>query len=714
MAEKLEAKIIRPVAKVRRLRLEVPDEGAKIARLGASLDEFAANVAGITIRKTQEHARSQEEKGRVAAAKAIAAGQDTLEEMVKAGIIDRGSNPFFRDGVLFMAGKARADAYNNALTVAAAKEIPADSVDPGAMDDLIENIAAEFIHSEEDPAIQAGFAERAAGFATLAKQRHAQLVANNLENMNLDQAANLFRGTALGATDGVDAEFIVPNLVMAIQAQAEQWLDNIPDPSAHDKRTMNRAITSAIASLIEDGALGEEDAIAAMKLLRGGTGPLWGSKEHSAVIQDAIDTAVGRETRRTKLQKDRELAQQQTREADAMAEMFAAAGESGVLDTSKIVAEQRSSHGRAFRTGFADAMRQLSLSYEQAEQDTYVGNEAIERDYIARIFAGENVSLEELSMRIPARELTGDQVIMLGNLVTTHRNMLTNNPLKAARFRRMDMAIKGGLTSWMGSEFGSQAYYAALPAMGAALVAWEADPTTANFTAESPEFLKFVDDTMKNLQSQYMEFDKWQDLQEVQAQVEGLNILEAYKTTVYETSPAKLKEWYAETVMMQEGHVFSSDLADFLTAQGRALDPDAPKEDYIEAIAGQLEQAGVDLTTEENQAELEELMSEIRGTDKKVTQVEPTDDDDDDDSLGDAGAFSKLTAEGKIPGGMEVFKRLFTDVIEGIPATSTRADAGKIATAQQILRDALVTRGWIPPLKPGTKPALIRQTVASN
>jgi len=272
--------------------------------------------------------------------------------------------------------------------------------------------------------------------------------------------------------------------VMAVQAQAEEYLG--PDPSAHDKRTMNRAITASIAGLIEDGVLGEDAAISAMKLLKGGTGNLWGSQEHSAVIQDAIDTQVNRVTRRQKFEDDRILREKQTNEDKATAAMFAAAGETGILDIQPMIDMQRESKGKAFRLGYIDAQRQLSLVYEHAAQDTYVGSEVIERDYGARIFAGEPVSREELAHSLETKDLTLDQVVRLGNMLTTHQNMLANNPAKSARFRRMDAATKGGMTSWMGSEYGSQAYYASLPAMAAALEGWEADPKNANFTAESP------------------------------------------------------------------------------------------------------------------------------------------------------------------------------------------------------------------------------------
>lgn len=613
MAKKLGEQKLTPKATAQRLTLAVGDFQTPANRLAASLDEFAGNVTGITVRKLQEHATGQEEKGRQAAAEAIAAGHTTLEEMTKAGIIDRGSNPFFRDGVLFMAGQVRANAYNNALVLAAAEEIPSDSTDPNAMDALTERVAQEFTTADDDEATRAGFAERAAGFATAHQQRHTLMVADNLENKHLDQAADLFRGVVLDATDGVDAEFQVANIVMGIQAKAEEWLKTIPDPSRHDLKTMNRGIVQGIASAIEDGSLHEDEAIAAMKLLRGGTGPLWKVKEHAAVIQQALDTMANRETKRVKLRADRELRQKMTREADATEAMFAKAAVTGVLDIQPILDAQIASHGLAFRLGFVESQSELALYYENAAQDTYVGSEAVERDYIGRIFGGENVSREELANRMKTRELTGDQVIMLGNLLSNHQNMLSNNPEKAARFRTMDSAVRGSMTSWMGAEYGSQAYYSAAPAMAQALSGWEADPKNANFTSTSPEFLTFVNDTMKHLQSLYMETDKWQDMQEEQALNEGNNRLELYKTTRFETSPTALKRWLAESQMLEDGHAPSTSFSDFFTVPGRGLSPDAPAGDFSDALYGQLIQSGVDVGSDEFREEIEGLMGEIRG-----------------------------------------------------------------------------------------------------
>jgi len=715
MAEKLGAKKLTPQASVQKLNLAVGDFESPARRLEASLNEFAQNVAGTAVRKHNEHAKSQEEKGRAAAAEAIAAGHTTLEEMTKEGIIDRGSNPFFRDGVLFMAGKARADAFNNAVTIAAAEEIPEDSTDPNAMDAIIERVSGEFTTADDDESTRAGFAERAEQFATTQMSRHAQRVADNLVSKHLDQASDLFRGVVLQATDGVDPEFHVPNVVMAVQAQAEEYLGAIPDPSAHDKRTMNRAITASIAGLIEDGVLGEDAAISAMKLLKGGTGNLWGSQEHSAVIQDAIDTQVNRVTRRQKFEDDRILREKQTNEDKATAAMFAAAGETGILDIQPMIDMQRESKGKAFRLGYIDAQRQLSLVYEHAAQDTYVGSEVIERDYGARIFAGEPVSREELAHSLETKDLTLDQVVRLGNMLTTHQNMLANNPAKSARFRRMDAATKGGMTSWMGSEYGSQAYYASLPAMAAALEGWEADPKNANFTAESKEFLDFTNETMKNLQSRFMETDQWQELQDEQDRIQGVNMLERYKSTVYESRPETLRNWYAEALMLSEGRAPSASFSEFVDAPGRSLGADAPLEDYADAIFGQMQQSGVAVPQGD---ELESMMNELRG-------AVVTDEDDEDsgesaapaeDEPEERGAFFTPSADGGVPGGLEVAQRLFGGFLEGIQSSDEPTGTGpegdlRIRGGLQVFRDALVKRGWVPPSMKPTEPPLPRQKI---
>ena len=703
MAQKLGAQKLTPKATVQKLSLAVGDFQTPANRLAASLNEFSSNVVGITVRKSQEHAAGQEAKGRTAAAEAIAAGHDTIEEMVKAGVIDKGMDPFFRDGVLFMAGKARADAYNNALAFAAAEEIPADSTDPHALDSILERVASEFIGDEEDEAIQAGFASRAEGFATAAVSRHVQRVADNIVDLNLRQVGDLFRGVALEAIDGVDAQFHVPNLVLAMQAQAEEWLENNPDASSFEKRTMNRGIVTALGSLVDDQSLNEDNVIAIMKLLKGGTGSLWGVQEHAEYIQEAIDTSVGRETRRAKLTEDRILRQKMANEEEAMAGIFATAGETGILDMQPIVAQQRASFGKAFRTGFVVSSENLAINWESAAQDTYVGSAEIERDYVQRIYAGENVSLEELSGRIVTRELTGDQVIKIGNLVLSHKNMLANNPQKAARFRRMDSAVKGAMSSFMGSEFGSQSYYAAVADMASALEGWESDPKNANFSATAPEFLGFVNETLKRLQDLYMEPGQKEFLQETQAGIEAENRLLLYGTQLYETSVPTLKRWYAETIMMAGGRPPSDDLADFLTADGRAIgvgdEPLLQAETYADAIFGQLVQAGASI----NDEELDSLMAEIRGVAPEADVDDEAEEDTDLSavSINQAeGIFFDPTFDGKAPGPLVVATRLYRRFLESIPATSVRTDLGKIPEASQIFRDALVARGWVPDALP--------------
>lgn len=708
MAEKLGERALQPVATPQRLQLAIPDFQTKATRLASSLDEFAANVAGITIRKSQEAATKQEKEGREAAAEAIAAGHATLGEMVKAGIIDQGSNPFFRDGVLFMAGKARADAYNNALTVAAAQEIPADSTDPKAMDALIERVAGEFVTSEDDDALRAGFAERAESYAVQQQQRHARTVANNLEDLNLNQAADLFRGVSLQATDGVDPEFMVENLVPAIRAQAEEYLGNIDDAKPFQRRTMNRAIAAALASLVDDGVLGE-DAVKEVALqIKTGTGTLWGSLEHSATIQAAIDTQVNRETRRLAFEQARELRQKQSNEKDAVDAMFIAAGESGILDTSEIERRQRASGGTEFRLGFMKQMENLSLTFEQAAQETYVGNEALRREYGARILSGENISLPELGTRVKIGELTLDQAVQLGNMSIQHRQMLANDPRKAAMFRRTDAIVKGGLTSWAGSDFGSQSYAAALESMALAL--GEFQDTHQNATAESPEFLKFTNDLMKDLQRQYMGPGQWQELQEVQAENEGENVKERYNSQVFESSKPKLMRWYAEALMMSEGFEPSSDLADFFTTPGRGLGADEDIGAYADAIFGQLVQSGVDMRDPGVIAKIDRMKNDVRGVTAEPIGIPGIDFDQPDPFKPEViSAFRPQVPGAPIPSSGEVLDVLLTRAVERlgtIPESPDPKATGEIPSGVQVVRDALIKLGWIPPAGQKNQPSL--------
>jgi hypothetical protein len=258
-------------------------------------------------------------------------------------------------------------------------------------------------------------------------------------------------------------------------------------------------------------------------------------------------------------------------------------------------------------------MDQYALDIQSAGMDKYVGDPMVESEYVARIFSGEAVSRLELASNLRDKTLTMEQVIRVGNLISTHQNMLANNPAAAARFNRMDATVKGALTSWMGSDYGNQTYLSALSAMGEAVQGWEADPKNANFSATSPEYLKFVTDTSIALQRQFMETSKWEEMQDTQAQVEADNKLEIYGTKLFEADTSTLTRWYAESLMIPEGRAPSSDLADFLTQAGRQLDADdLSQEAYGLAIASQLKLAGVDMAGEDFKTTVDSLIANLR------------------------------------------------------------------------------------------------------
>ncbi len=104
---------------------------------------------------------------------------------------------------------------------------------------------------------------------------------------------------------------------------------------------------------------------------------------------------------------------------------------------------------------------------------------------------------------------------------------------------------------------------------------------------------------------------QWQEMQLIQAENEAINKVEVYRATLFESNQSTLLQWYGEALSMQDGFAPSAGLADFLTAPGRGIGEDAPMSFYAEAIALQLDLAGVDLKEGETALELARIIAKI-------------------------------------------------------------------------------------------------------
>ena len=609
---KLKEQKLVPQATAQALELSLPSQ-APLERLARSLDEFGSNVAGIAVRKANESATAETQRGSIAGAEAVAAGLDTEEELLDAKIITRGEGSFFRDGVMLMAGQAHADAFAAALTVAAAEKSLHTSVDPDAMDRLVEELAGQFNSGDRGEAFAAGFAERAASLVSQAKQRHANTVAGNLEKLNNEQLTDLLRGGLLEAVDGVDGEFLVENSRAAIFRIHTQWLGNIRDIHPRDRRLLNLATVRAIESLIDDGILNDARAVELMKSIPTSDGNnLWGKKLHSDIIRDAVDRSLTRQSKRLKAEEDSKLRIQLAAQVDYTERMFARGLEDGFLDTTEMRVAQELSKGQLFTVHFIRDQELRSIEWEKAAQDTYIGNVAMFRDYGVRIISGEGMNTEEMSVHIKRGGLTLEQGLRLAQLQATHKDMKLNNPIETAMFNKLDSMTKGGLGSWAGAQFATQAYSAGASTMAEMWQEWKKDPKNAGMSVQDPRFLEFVNETVTFLQREFMLPSQWRLLQESQADNERDNKIEPYVDTLFEPDPATLKLYYAETLMMREGRRPSSGLSALLSEPGRAIPADAPVESYTQAILAQMKLAGIDIKDNDIVAEIDSIIKGLR------------------------------------------------------------------------------------------------------
>lgn len=698
MAKKLQAVQLTPQATAQRLQLALPDT-SKFGRLAKSLDDFGANVAGITVRKLNEASAEEEERGRVAGAKAIAEGRATEAELEKDGIITKGEGSFFRDGVMEMAGNAHADAFSNAVLIAAGEESLHESEDPEAMDKLIERISKKFNLEDRGEAFDAGFAGRAATLMSQHLSRHAMTVAGNLEKLNNDQLNDLLRGSALEGLEGADPNFKVENLVEVLVATGLKWRNNNTNEKPRDKRLLNKATTATIAGLVREGLINGDQAEQVMRRISGGTGSLWSMQKHANVVEEAINKFVSTESARNNFAANAILREQMTAGEDAIARMFAKKQEEGgLLDISEILAIRADNPG-FFLDKFVEDTERMILIDENARQKRWVGDAVMFDNLRGRIISGQILNLSALVQHsVEPGKLNMDQVVVLSQLQVNHQNMLNNSPEKSARFRRADGLVQAGMKSWAGADFSQQQYIAALPAMAEAIQKWEDDPDNANLSAESPEFLRFATELVKTLQQNFMAQEQWRFMQETQLDLERDNKVAPYISTSYETDPDVLFSYYAETLLQQSDHRMPSPaLQEFFSKSGREIPADAPIASYVQAIIGQLALIGINVTDEEPTAivdalrlrlrpladEEEDAAAEIVGVQPDATAVATPD---------KPSIFEPQTEGGPIPGLEEVFGSAFGIVKEaatGIIGRIPKTEPGKIRTLQQIARDLL-------------------------
>ena len=590
--KKLGAQQLVPQATAQTLQLATPDF-SRFDRLARSLEEFGSTVATAGVRKQQELAQKEKARGAQAGQEAIARGLDTEKELVDAKIITRGEGSFFRDGVLEQAGQAHANAFSNAILIASAKAGLQDSTDLEEIDELIQEVAGQFNADDQGEAFAAGFAAQAAEVAQQHKERHAQVVAQNIENIHTDGVTDKYRGVSLVAIEGVDDEFIVENLVNALQAAADDHLGVITDPEKYDFDNSNKALTNALISLLNDGSINGDQAEEVHNKLNGGTGPLGGIVKHSNALQDAIDNQIIRQARRDDNVARLELKEKNDRGKTARADMFRNSKD-GLLDVSAII-DQQTRDATSFTPEFvARAIAEADL-YEAQSQKDYLSNQAVIDDYTFRILNGEAVRSEEIGLHLVEGELNNTDAVRLARLATEWQNMRANDPVGANMWDDVKILVKTGLGGFSGRAFGEQAWANAVPALQQA---WnEIRIKEPEWTNMSVEYRKWSTDQLNILQQVHLERDEWEDLQRAAALRIAVSETIPYQDNLFESNPDILIQYYAEALELQEnGREPSDGLLSFFNAPGRQLSEEgsANPDNYVVGLEGQLFQAKID------------------------------------------------------------------------------------------------------------------------
>ena len=606
MAQKLGAQRLAPQATVQKLDLKVGDFETPARRLQQSLDAFAGNVTGITVRKLQEHATGKEEEGRQAAAEAIAQGKDTLEEMVEAGIIDRGSNPFFRDGVLFMVGQARADAFNARVTVAAAEANLHKSTDPEAMDALIQEVSDEF-SGEESDTINAGFAERAAGFATQHKERHSRIVAANISKVNDDLPATLYRGALL---DSIEAspENVITNFIERAQVVSDNWLGNIEGGgNKFDKINLNNSLVAAVVSGVRGG---EITGLQAEKILQGispGTDSLWDVPRHQEAVLEAITKRASRV--QSAYQSDL-LTQQiawQSAESLALENMWSGYNEdTGELSTASIeMAMQEAARlGKPlpFRPGWVQQQQTNAKNLAASFQRGHLSNVELFERTLTDVLHPDSTQTRDSILALVDGTANGINAVDAKSLIDTmeqQRNMRNNNP----REQRMWAFAYGEVTKVLGgfmpNQFTTQAMVKAHPELITSFNKFKEEFPNADYLSDD-----YADWLQKaKLKSQERHLDPTSRAT-MQRRAE-LNIAHSetdiWRTIAFQTDSTMLVRLYAEATWALEhpDHIFSDELIDLFDVPGGEVTDAAAMSaaTYVAALAGQLALANIPLSS---------------------------------------------------------------------------------------------------------------------
>lgn len=599
MADKLGPQILRPVSTATAPDLVAPRfEG--LDALADSLSNFGQNVTTVAVNEANRSAKAQGEKGQRAAAEAMAQGKTTIEELVKDGIISKGSNPFFRDGVFSMIGQARADKYGAELTIAAAEAGLQDSLDEQDFDNFIQDFSEKFNQENpvpDDAAISDGFAQRANQYLAQMRQKHAGIVADNITKKGDEALAQAYRGIIVNAEANVESGAYVNNITESIKAQSETWLETLGrSATSGDKGKMNDAIVSAVESGVLEGTLTGTQAKDILKGIMSGTGTLWSVPRHFKTIIRAESTRSALNQSFYNDEQLKILKTQREAEGAARSSVWQQFGETGQINLGPIL-EQVAADPSSYSPDFASELQRLGAAIQEGKQLNYRSNINTYNSLYTDILQKNGVSVTDISRRIGPNQLNPSDASFLIQQLQQQQDQEAQNTPQNRMWSQATSELNQALGGFAPTAVSTQATINATPSLWGSFEAFmQANP---NATPISREFVEWKAGALEQMQNQFLDSTTKQILDDLSDQQSASFATEKYSEKAYTDDVDRLIRWVAETELMLDpqvrGDYISDELHDFFAAPGRAISEEAASNPltYKTGLMRQLQLLGV-------------------------------------------------------------------------------------------------------------------------
>jgi len=620
-SNKLGPQPLTPVATASAPRLASPDV-SKTLKLAQSLKEFGQKVTVTTVQRTQQAAKAQEEKGRAQAAAAIAEGKNTIEALVNDGIISRGDNPFFRDGVFAMLGQARADKFGAELTVAAAEAGLQDSVSESDFDTFAADFAAKFNADNPVPdnaALSDGFAERADQYLNSMRQKHATMVASNITKKGDEALATAYRGVIINAEANVPAKVYVQNISEGLKAQSDSWLETLGrTATAQDRTKMNDALVRAVVSGIDDGTLTGEQGKDILRGIKSGTNSLFSVPRHSDAI---LKAAQRRASFNQSMNADQQLSllnKQRTAESEVRQGVFEQFEKDGRVDLTSVIDQIAQADPGTFSPDFTGELVRLATNLQNAKALDYESNIDLKNSLWTDILQGGQTSMRDISRQINVGQLNPrDASFLRGQLRQIQNDNASQAPqgrMWAQAARELDMAM-GGFSP---SAITTRRTIDATPVLRDSFQQF----ITANpdATITSPEFVDWKSNALVAMQHQFMSPTERLLIEDQARQQEATFATQQYEDNTYITNTDTLAQWVAEVELemdpQTQGSFISDGLDAFFATPGRSVSEQAASDPltYLTGLQSQLIRNGVKINDSSFRKQVDKLKEEMLRT----------------------------------------------------------------------------------------------------